>query len=99
MKKIIQYASKIAEKFYNKKAKIKRIKSENNYDGSYFPSISNNLLTPQRIWELRNYAFRSFYFRPLFLLKKIISIKTFYEFKNFIKYGISFLLKINPDLA
>ena len=31
MKKIIQYASKIAEKFYNKKAKIKRIKSENNY--------------------------------------------------------------------
>lgn len=75
------------------------VKSENNYDGSYFPSISNNLLTPQRIWELRNYAFRSFYFRPLFLLKKIISIKTFYEFKNFIKYGISFLLKINPDLA
>ncbi len=31
MKKIIQYALKLAEKFYNKKAVIKRIKSENNY--------------------------------------------------------------------
>jgi anaerobic magnesium-protoporphyrin IX monomethyl ester cyclase len=51
--------------------------------GLQIAEISND-----KVWELRNLAYNKFYMRPMFIIRKILQITTYHEFKMHV---ISFL--------
>jgi radical SAM superfamily enzyme YgiQ (UPF0313 family) len=56
-----------------------------------FPVINTPQLSAQRLWELRNYAIRTFYRRPSYIIKKLLHIRSWREFWVLIKEGTALL--------
>lgn len=54
------------------------------------PAISYTSLTRERVWELRNLAYRRFYMRPSYIIRRILGLRTWQEFKIhcFVAYSI-----------
>lgn len=57
----------------------------------YAPVVKSHELSKERIFELHKLAVRRFYLRPKFILKTILSLRSFSEFKNYFKAGINLL--------
>lgn len=65
-----------------------------NFEGAYYvPSVRSHELSRERIFELHKQAVRRFYLRPKFILKTLLSIRSFAEFKNYFKAGIALIKK------
>jgi len=46
-----------------------------------YPVIKTEELSPEKLWELRNKAIRDFYFRPSYIMKKILHLNSLNELK------------------
>lgn len=57
----------------------------------YAPVVKSHELSKERIFELHKLAVRRFYLRPKFILKILLSLRSFSEFKNYFKAGINLL--------
>lgn len=64
------------------------------FDGAYYnPVVRAHELSKERILELHKLAVKRFYLRPMFILKTLLSLRSFAEFKNYFKAGIALILK------
>jgi len=59
----------------------------------YYPCVPTHYISKERIKELHKYAVRKFYLRPSYILKKLSEIKSFTQFKNYFRAGLSVLFK------
>ena len=59
----------------------------------YYPAVRSHELSKERIFELHKQAIKRFYLRPSFILKTLLSLRSFTEFKNYFKAGINLILK------
>jgi radical SAM superfamily enzyme YgiQ (UPF0313 family) len=57
-----------------------------------YPVIETPSLTRERLWELRNYAVRSFYLRPSYVLRMLSYVRTPKDFFNLCKQGLSLFI-------
>lgn len=64
------------------------------YDDALIPVIETKELPRERLLNLRTRAYREFYFRPSFVLKKILSIRSITEFKIYFKEFLGLLKSI-----
>lgn len=70
------------------------ISGELDYTNSYYkPVIKAHKLTKERIFQLHKQAIKRYYLRPKFILRTILRLRSYAEFKNYFKAGISLLLK------
>jgi len=56
-----------------------------------YPIMGNEYLSADRAWQLKNEAFRSFYFRPAYWLRRLKKINTFYELHRNLANGWTLL--------
>ena len=59
----------------------------------YFPAVRSHKLSKERIFELHKLAIKRFYLRPKFIIKTILGLRSFNEFKNYFIAGINLILK------
>ncbi len=59
----------------------------------YKPVVKSYTLSRERIFELHKLAVRRFYLRPKFIIKTLLSIRSFEEFKNYFLAGMNLILK------
>jgi magnesium-protoporphyrin IX monomethyl ester (oxidative) cyclase len=59
----------------------------------YEPVVRAHKLSKERIFELHKQAIKRFYLRPKFILKTILGLRSFAEFKNYFVAGLNLLLK------
>lgn len=59
----------------------------------YEPVVRSEHLSKERIFELHKQAVKRFYLRPKFILKTLLSLRSFAEIKNYFIAGINLLLK------
>lgn len=59
----------------------------------YEPVIRSEHLSKERIFELHKQAVKRFYLRPKFILKTLLSLRSFDEFKNYFRAGMSLIMK------
>lgn len=59
----------------------------------YEPIVRSEHLSKERIFELHKQAVKRFYLRPKFILKTLLSLRSFAEVKNYFVAGINLLLK------
>lgn len=55
-------------------------------------AMGTGQINRKRLEELKQQAYRSFYFRPSYILKRLVGIRTWQEFKNHVREA-SFILK------
>ncbi len=79
-------------RFYN--YAIKELHEDiENYDNAYYqPVLKTYSLSKERILELNKIAVKSFYLRPLYILKMLTRIRSFYEIKSYFLAGLQILL-------
>ncbi len=64
------------------------------FDNAYYaPVVRAHELSKERIFELHKQAVKRFYLRPKFILKTLLGLRSFAEFKNYFRAGINLLLK------
>ena len=59
----------------------------------YEPVVRSEYLSKERIFELHKQAVKRFYLRPKFILKTLLSLRSFAEVKNYFVAGINLLFK------
>ena len=59
----------------------------------YEPVVRSEYLSKERIFELHKQAVKRFYLRPKFILKTLLSLRSFAEVKNYFTAGMNLLLK------
>lgn len=59
----------------------------------YEPVVRSEHLSKERIFELHKQAIKRFYLRPKFILKTLLSLRSFAEFKNYFTAGMSLIMK------
>lgn len=57
------------------------------------PSFSTSSLSAEQVSKFRQYAIRSFYLRPSYLLRRTLAIRSWVELKNQVSNGISVVLQ------
>lgn len=62
-------------------------------DAYYNPVVNTMCLSKERVFELHKQAIRKFYLRPRYILRTLIGIRSFAEFKNYIKAGFTVLFR------
>ncbi len=81
-------------KFYDYAKEHNLIDSETSFRSAYFyPSVNAHSLTKNQIFKLHKRAVRKFYLRPAYILKMLMKIKSFTEFKNYFAAGMNLLLR------
>lgn len=64
------------------------------FDGAYYyPTVKTHNLSKERVFELHKEALKRFYLRPLYILRMVLSIRSFAELKNYIKAGLNILTR------
>lgn len=72
----------------------KLVESNLDYRSAYYePVVRSEHLSKERIFELHKQAVKRFYLRPKFILKTLLSLRSFAEVKNYFVAGINLLLK------
>lgn len=70
------------------------IDGELNFENSYYiPSVRTHQLSKERVFELHKLAVRKFYLRPNFILKTLLGLRSFTEFKNYFAAGLNLILR------
>ena len=65
-----------------------------NFDSAYYvPTVRTHELSKERVFELHKQAVKRYYLRPKFILKTLLGLRSFTEFKNYFIAGLSLLLK------
>ena len=81
-------------KFYDYAKTHNLINSETSFKSAYFyPSVNAHKLTKDEIFKLHKKAIRKFYLRPSYILKMLLKIRSFEEFKNYFRAGLNLLLR------
>ncbi len=57
----------------------------------YQPVVKSHELSRERIFELHKLAVKRYYLRPGFIIKTLLSLRSFSEFKNYIKAGLNLI--------
>jgi len=65
-----------------KKKWLKSAKLSETDSSITYPIMETKKLSRLQIWQLRNKAIREFYFRPKYLFKKIIQVRSFHQIKR-----------------
>ncbi len=72
----------------------KLVESNLDFRSAYYePVVRSEHLSKERIFELHKQAVKRFYLRPKFILKTLLSLRSFAEVKNYFVAGINLLLK------
>ena len=70
------------------------ITGEPDFTNSYYePVVRTHTLSKEKIFELHKKAIKKYYLRPKFILKTLLGLRSFAEFKNYTMAGINLLLK------
>ncbi len=79
-------------RFYN--YAIKELHEDiENFDNAYYqPILDTYSLSKERVLELHKLAVKSFYLRPLYILKMLFKIRSLYEIKSYFLAGMEILL-------
>ena len=48
-------------------------------------------MTPEELEDMERYAYKKFYMRPSYILKRILKIRSFEDLKRYIKGGIALI--------
>lgn len=56
-----------------------------------FPVINTPMLSAKRLWELRNWAIRSFHLRPGYILSRLFKVRSIYELETLFLDGFSLI--------
>lgn len=59
----------------------------------YEPTINTHFLSRKRVFELHKSAVKRFYLRPEYILRMVLSIRSFAELKNYFVAGVGLLLR------
>ena len=59
----------------------------------YEPVVRSHTLSKERIFELHKQAVKRFYLRPKFIIKTLLSLRSFEELKNYFLAGLQLVLK------
>ena len=59
----------------------------------YEPVVRSHTLSRERIFELHKQAVKRFYLRPKFIIKTLLSLRSFEELKNYFLAGLQLVLK------
>ena len=63
------------------------------YENAYYnPCVSTYSLTKEQVLDFHKKAVKAFYLRPLYILKMLTRIRSFYEIKSYFMAGLSILL-------
>ncbi|MCK9223840.1 MAG: B12-binding domain-containing radical SAM protein [Candidatus Muirbacterium halophilum] len=62
-----------------------------NPNKDFIPPHWNEIISEEKLHSLVKKAYKSFYFRPFYLLKRVLSVRSFGEFKRKAKAGIGLL--------
>jgi radical SAM superfamily enzyme YgiQ (UPF0313 family) len=54
-----------------------------------FPVLETPTMPKEKLWQLRNYAIRSFHLRPGYLWHRLVSVQTPYELSTLFREGLS----------
>lgn len=64
-----------------------------NFDKAYYePVLKTYSLSKERVAEIHKQAVKSFYLRPLYILRMLTKIRSFYEIKSYFLTGLQILL-------
>ena len=75
------------EKYAVEKKWIPKFLTKMDQSGT-FATMGNEYLSAEEIYNLRNLASKKFYFRPHYLINRLLKIKSFYEFRCLFKEGL-----------
>jgi radical SAM superfamily enzyme YgiQ (UPF0313 family) len=64
------------------------------FDDVSSPTATYTGLTGKRVWELRNFAYRRFYMRPGYILRRIVGLRTWHELRVHLIVAYSIFKKI-----
>ena len=62
-------------------------------DAYYVPTVRTIYLPKERVFELHKKAVKRYYLRPNYILKMLLSIRSFSELKNYFRAGINLLIR------
>lgn len=79
-------------RFYNYAIKELHEDIENFDEAYYKPVLNTYSLSKERVLELNKKAVKSYYLRPLYILKMLLKIRSFYEIKSYFVTGMKILL-------
>lgn len=80
-------------KFYDYAKEYNLFDKAYSYNAAYYyPIVKTHSLSRDRIMELHKLAVKKFYVRPAYIFKMILKIRSFTEFKNYFRAGLSILL-------
>lgn len=72
----------------------KLIDGELNLSNAYYvPSVRTHKLSKERVFELHKLALKRFYLRPKFIIKTLLGLRSFTEFKNYFTAGINLVFR------
>lgn len=72
----------------------KLIDEKPSYENAYYvPVAKTHNLSQERILKLHKSAIKRYYLRPSFILKTLLGLRSFTELKNYIKAGLSLILR------
>ncbi len=64
------------------------------FEGAYYnPVVRSHELSKDRIFELHKLAVKRFYLRPAYIIKTLLSLRSFAEFERYFKAGMALVFK------
>ena len=64
------------------------------FEGAYYnPVVRSHELSKDRILELHKLAVKRFYLRPAYIIKTLLSLRSFAEFERYFKAGMALVFK------
>lgn len=81
-------------KFYEYAKEHNLIDADTSFKSAYFyPSVNTHHLTKAQVFKLHKRALKKFYLRPTYIIKMLLKIRSFTEFKNYFHAGMNLLLR------
>lgn len=81
-------------RFFNYAMDNSLLDEQTSFKSAYFqPVVKSHSLSKERIMELHKQAVKRFYFRPYFIFKTLVNIRSFSELKNYFCAGMGLLLR------
>ena len=81
-------------RFYNYACENLLFNNETTFENAYFyPAVNTHYLSKERVFELHKKAVKTFYLRPKYIIRMLLRIRTFAEFKNYFRAGMNILLR------
>ncbi len=81
-------------RFYDYAIKEKLFDNTASYNNAYYyPVIRTHALSKEKVFELHKQAIKRFYLRPGFIIRTLMRLRTFTEFKNYFRAGLNLFLR------